>query len=314
MPNPFTAILTWIKTHKLTAFLLALVIYLCYRMSTPVPFALQNRDNFAVTRGEMMMDAGVANSAPAPMMAKSAVMPVTGGGLGGVMQDYGADRMVTQSTYFSIKVKNVAESIKQIEQLANEVGGFFVNSSLSSLDQGSDGSIAIRVPSEKREDTLTALRGIGVRVVSESVQGTDITDQYQDITEQLRILTTTKTKFESLLNKAETVGEMLEAQRELLSMQQQIDSLKGQQDFLQKSADTTLITAYLSTDELALPYSAPSQAWRPGVVFKEAVRSLLTSFRSLGNGLIWIGVYAPIWIPVVGGYIWWAKKQKTSAT
>ena len=83
-----------------------------------------------------------------------------------------------------------------------------------------------------------------------------------------------------------------------MHQQSQIDNLKGQQKYFEQSAKLSKITIYLSTDELALPY-APTNEWRPAVIFKEAVRSLLGTIRSIGSLIIWAGVYIPILIPVL---------------
>lgn len=309
MSNPFSSLIAWVKANKLSAFLLTIVVFGLFNLNQSTRTVSRQTTNgyMGEARSEVMMD-----SLAAPMAAKSIRLPFTGGG-DGAPDVPAADRLVSRTTSLSIKVKDVSESLRQIEALAVQLGGFMVNTSNSSVDEGADGSISIRVPSEKRADALAELRQTGVRVVSESVQGTDITDQYQDITEQLRILNLTKTKFESLLNKAEKISDMLEVQRELTNLQSQIDMYKGQQDYLASSAKYTLITAYLSTDELALPYTSPGQAWRPGVVFKEAIRSLMIDARGLGNGLIWLGVYTPLWLPVLLGYLWWVKRQKTRA-
>jgi hypothetical protein len=307
MTNPLSSSVSWVKANKLSAFLLAALAFLLLRSLGDSPVMYATRSS-SMERGGVMMDYAAA---PAPMRAKSMGSAVDS--LIGRPQNAGIstsqERMITKDTSLSIKTTDVADSIRKTEALATQLGGFFVNSSVSAIDEGADGSISIRIPSVRRDEALTALREFGVRVVSESVHGSDITDQYQDVTEQLRILTSTKSRFESLLNRAESIADMLEAQRELMNLQSQIDSLKGQQDYLAKSTEYSLISVFYSTDELALPYTSPSTAWRPGVVFKEAVRSLLDDVRALGNGLIWVGVYAPLWVPAILGYLWWQKRQ-----
>ena len=90
----------------------------------------------------------------------------------------------------------------------------------------------------------------------------------------------------------------MSVQQQLTSLQSQIDNLKGQQKYYEQSAKLSKITIYLSTDELALPY-APTNEWRPTVIFKEAVRSLVGAVRGIGSLTIWIVVFLPIIIPVV---------------
>lgn len=311
MTNPLTPLFAWIQANKFSSFLLAVVVFLIIRESRMgvMPLTkMMGQSEYSVSRGGVMMDAPMAEPAMMSdkMMPISAVPPM----LNSYDMDTGSARMVSKTTSLSLKVANVSETLRRIETLTTQWGGFVVSSSASALDDVGSGSISLRIPTTQREVALTELRNVGVSLVSESTDGTDITDQYQDTTEQLRILTETKTKVEALLNRAGTVADMLDAQRELMNLQSQIDSLKGQQEYLAKSAEFTLINAYLATDELALPYTPGSQAWRPGVVFKEAARELLANVRSVGNAIIWALVYAPVWLVGIGLYVWWMKRAR----
>lgn len=205
------------------------------------------------------------------------------------------NRMVIKDTSLSLKVKDVAHTVSEVERISVSLGGHLVNSHVSVPEGASTGTISVRVPSERRADALTQFKGLAVKVVSESVSGTDVTDQYVDYEERLRVLESTKAKFEAILEEARTVSEMLNVQRELLNLQSQIDQIKGQQQYLSQSAKLSHITLYVSTDELALPFS-PDQPWRPAVVFKTAVRSLVMHLRGLASLLIWAVVYSPVWL------------------
>jgi hypothetical protein len=134
--------------------------------------------------------------------------------------------------------------------------------------------------------------------VSENISGQDITDQYIDIQARLDILNRNKNTYLSFMDKATTIDEILRVQTQIFNLQDQIDRLQGQIKYMDASASTSLISVNISTDELALPY-APDNAWRPQLVFKQAVRSLLGTLHSVGNGVIWVAVYAVIFIPVL---------------
>ena len=134
-----------------------------------------------------------------------------------------------------------------------------------------------------------------VKVGSKNLNGTDVTDQYVDNEARLATLEKTKTKFEEILASAIRVQDILEVQRELINLQSQIDAVIGQQKYYEQSAAMARLTVYLSTDEFALPYS-PSESWRPEVIFKQAIRSLITHVRKLGTALIWLAVYSPVWL------------------
>lgn len=173
-----------------------------------------------------------------------------------------------------------------------------VSSSLSQPEEAPYANVVVRVPAKSLKATLDYFRSLSIKVSSENLFGTDVTDQYVDIQARLDTLNKTKAKFEEILVKADKVTDILEVQRQIIYIQDQIDSLKGQQQYLEKTAELAKITLYLSTDEFSLPY-APSAPFRPAVIFKYAVRSLVGTLRGIVQALIWIGVYSVIMVPVL---------------
>jgi hypothetical protein len=216
-------------------------------------------------------------------------------------------RMVTRDTSLSILVKDVPTVIKKIESSLASYGGFMVNSYLNQPEMAPSGSITIRVLTDKRQEALDYFKSLGVKVVSENVSGRDITDQYTDVEARLAVLNNTKTRLEALADRYGTITDLMNVQREMLNIQSQIDSLKGQEKYLSESVKYSLISLHLSTDELALPY-APDNAWRPALIFKQAVRSLVGNIRSLGTMAIWLAVYSPLFLVIIG-VVWYLKSR-----
>lgn len=219
------------------------------------------------------------------------------------------NRLVIQNTNLSLVVKDVAQIISQIDTTAKSLGGYLVDSNLNKPESAANGSITVRVPQEKLTEALNSFKKLAVKVVSESVRGEDVTDEYVDLEARLAVLNKTKAKFEEIMNQASAVQDLLNVQRELINVQSQIDSLKGQQQYYTQSAKLSKITVYLSTDELALPY-APTNEWRPLVVFKQAVRSLIVNIQQLANTFIWLIVYSPILVPAILLFLFVRKRLK----
>lgn len=291
-------IIFWVKANKLAALLLLIVGYFVY---------------FSFYRQEMTLMTGdyrgytVPGSSETSMMAPDAASS---------RSDYAPapeaeNRLVITESSMSLVVKKVAEIQKTIQKKAEELGGYLVNINISNPQEAAaaSGSIIIRVPQARLDEALGYFRGLAVKVVSENIHGRDVTDRYVDIQGRLDNLNKVKIKYEEILVKAEKVDDILQVQNQLVNLQSQIDNLKGQQNYLDKSAELSKITVYLSTDELALPY-APTEAWRPSVIFKKAVRSLVGSLRQAGSLIIWLLVYSVIWLPVLIIYIFFQKRKK----
>ena len=283
-------VFSWIKANKLTFVLLLIVFYFLY-------------NKFFLYHPSYEMDI----SPVAPQSAGSDLSQMRKiGGLGRIPVSLNeappttdvANRLVISESYLSLLVSNVTETQKQIIQTAEFLGGYMVNSNLNNPQDAATATVTVRVPSAKLQAALQTFRGLGVKVVSENLSGQDVTDEFVDNEARLETLEKTKAKFEEILDNAINVQDILTVQREIINLQSQIDAVKGQQNYLEKSAQMAKLTIYLSTDELALPY-APSETWRPAVIFKQAVRSILGSARKLGTLVIWLAVYSIIWLPIL---------------
>lgn len=292
--------MNWLGKNKLTAVLILLLAYFIARNYLPIyrPMYSNLSSQESSSSPGMMADYAPASSKISLLPQNRSYAPVE--------QE---NRLVVEESSLSLVVNKVRETVDQVIDKAKETGGFMVSSSLSRPEEGAFATVVIRVPEEKFRETIDALRGLAVKVVSENILGTDVTDEYVDIASRLFTLEKTKAKFESIMDQASKIDEILQVQREIISLQDQIDALKGREKYLEQTAKLAKITVYLSADELALPY-APSEPFRPQVIFKMAVRSLVRNVRSLATSLIWLIVYSVIWIPVLLIYFFIKRKKR----
>lgn len=303
-----TSMLDWIKRNKLASFLLVILLVILVKSLT------------ASFLGFNTMSLSGSGSVAMPQ-------PLSGVGLGAPSyskaisdtyypaQEYTpqtdvANRMVVQESNLSLLVKNVVEIRNKIVDFAQQNGGYMVNSTTSNPQDAPTAKVVIRVASDKLQEALDFFHSLSIKVVSENLYGTDVTDQYVDVEKRISLLESTISKYQEILSKATEISDITNLTREILSIQSQIDSLKGSQESLKQNASLAKLTVYLSTDEIALPY-APSETFRPEVIFKLAVRSLVGLLRQLATMAIWIGVYAVIWVPVaLVGYLVYRKIKK----
>lgn len=301
MPNK---IISWIKHNKLTTVLVLVLLYLLFGRTVSYKLARGvNYYNDSLVESEMFGGAAEFGSTGSSVsfdstMPRQKSAPAIGIPEPVAPQPDVTDRMVITNSSLSLQVANVTETIEQIKNKVSEYSGWIVNSNIDRREFGENAVLSLRVPSDKVEDLVPYLRELAVKVVNEDVSGTDITDQYVDLEERLLKLYETREKFEEIYDRATTVDEILRVQQQIFSIQNQIDSTLGQMEYYENSAKTSLVTIYLSTDETGLPYSPP-QSWRPEVVFKYAVRSLIGTLQKAGSLLIWLGVYSIILVPAV---------------
>ncbi len=300
-------IISWVQKNKLAAFLLVLVgLYL-----------LKNLVN--TFSGVSKLNLDVSKTTPvSPSYSGSGASPefsnLTSTSFRPPIQDYApqpnvSNRLVIQESNLSLLVKDVTDVRNKIVGYAQTTGGYMVSSNVSNPQDAPTATVIVRVPSDKLEEALTFFHSLSIKVVSENLLGKDVTDQYVDIDTRIAQLEKTKARLEEILSQAKEISDITSLTQQILNYQNQIDSYKGQQDALTKNAQLAKLTIYLSTDEIALPYT-PSETFRPSVIFKLAVRSLVGLLRNLATFAIWLGVYSVVWVPVLL-IVWYLRKRRS---
>lgn len=290
-------VINYIKSNKLTAFLALIVLYFVFKGSVVRPLSIVGPN--VMDYGQSSKSLRVESVAPSFGVSD---MAYEAGQSAPIPPSNTADRKVITNSNFSLLVRNVTESIDKIKTKVTQVSGFVIDSNIRRGETYESANLTLRVPSDKVDEISAYLRSISVKVMSENVSGNDITDQYVDIEGRISELQAVKAKLEQIMNSASGSDEMLRVFRQINDINSQIDSYKGQLTYMDRASETSRLVVALSTDELSLPYS-PAQPWRPEVVFKSAVRSLLTTLQSIGTFIIWIGVYIPLIVLVVATYL-----------
>ena len=301
-------VLDWVKRNKLAALLLVILLYILGKQ-----FA-SNFFGVSLKRGYTTLPSADSQIGIAPDSYSGMKAPKRGGIIPPPSYDYApapevTDRLVIEQSYLSLLVKNVRESADKIIKHAQTSGGYMVNSSFESPNESPTSTVIVRIPSKDLDSTLDFFRKLSIRVVSENLTGQDVTDQFVDNEARLATLNQTKAKFQEIFDRAAEISDIVNIQQQLINIQSQIDAVKGQQQYLEKSAQMAKVTIYLATDELSLPY-APSDSWRPSVIFKQAVRSLVLHLRGIASAVIWIVVFSVFWIPVLLVFYYIRKHRK----
>lgn len=302
--NTMKKIIHWVSGNKILSLIivlisLALINSAMQNFSNTFNYSSSGVNGFSSTSGPMgMSKIQISEKYPTNAVSFDSSMPREGMAYREVPPANAVeDRMVITNMSFSFVVGDVATAMDKMSSITKDLGGFVVSSDLSRPEEGGVGFLSVRIPADKVNEAEKAFGDQVKTVVSKNVSGMDVTDQFVDNEERLRVLRENKTRFESIMNSATNVEEILQVQREIFNLQSEIESIQGRQKYLEETSKTVLISIYLSTDELSLPYS-PTNAWRPEVVFKTAVRSLLATLQSLGNLVIWLAVFSVIWLPI----------------
>jgi hypothetical protein len=220
----------------------------------------------------------------------------------GVVPSYDVERVVIKNADLSLVVADPVTALETISQMANEKGGFVVNSYVYKVTSASGeelpaATVTIRVPAEMLDETLAEIKALvedaDVDILSESVSGQDVTSEVTDLESRLRNLQQAEAQLLEIMNNATDTEDVIAVFQELTSIREDIEVLQGQLQYYQESAKLSAISITLQAKEAVAPITIGG--WRPSLTLQRAAQALVNGLKFLANALIWIVIFvAPI--------------------
>ena len=222
-------------------------------------------------------------------MVESSLARNTVGGFAGEVAP--ADRVVIRSANLSIVVPEPAASVQAIAALASRMGGFVVSSNVfqtffSEANVSAErASITIRVPAERLDEALEAIRAGATEIQSENISGQDVTQEFTDLQSRLRNLVAAEEQLLEIMSSAQETEDVLRVFENLRQVSEEIEVIKGRIQYISESARLSAISVELIPDVAAQPLEIGG--WRPEGTVKEAFTALIRALRFLGEAAIW---------------------------
>jgi Domain of unknown function (DUF4349) len=198
------------------------------------------------------------------------------------------ERLVIENADLAIVVKDPKARMKEISDLAKEMGGFVVSSNLyqdtSTGREVPQANIVIRVPSDKLDEALAKIKEGAVDVPHENRSGQDVTSQYVDLQAQLKAKQAAEQKLLEIMDQATKAEDVLAIYLQVQTVQTEIEQLKGQIKYLEESAALSAISVQLIAEESTQPIEVGP--WKPEGAAKEAIQDLIFFFQNFVDFLI----------------------------
>ncbi len=214
---------------------------------------------------------------------------------------------IIKTANYSFQVDNVDKGVARIEALATQFGGSVLTSSVSAALSTQDqrtGAITVRVPADKFDAFRAEAKKNVKSVDNEQVSATDVTESVIDTKARLEAMKAEEQALLAILTQAKTVDDTLKVRTELSRVRADIESLSAQVKYY--DTQTSFSTA---TFLLTEPAVVKSEGFTPGITWKNAVQSLVNSWKGILQGLIIGGVYiGGILLPVLL-VLWVVKKM-----
>jgi hypothetical protein len=245
---------------------------------------------------------GVAQDSALPASAPEANRSTTvdnSGASGTAVQ-----RIVIKNADLAIVVADVEGRMKNIQVMAQQMGGFVVSSNLGQTYTSTnikvpEAQIVIRVPAEKLEEAMTQIKKDAVEVQSENVSGQDVTAEYVDLQSRLKNYEAAEAQLNDILKTATKTEDVVNIFNQLVYYREQIELVKGQMKYYEEAAALSAISVRIIAQETIQPVVIGT--WQPKGVALKAVQNLINFLKGFTEFLInFVILILPVLIIIFG--------------
>lgn len=230
------------------------------------------------------------------------------------------ERRIIRNADLQLETDQPQEAQNKIAQIAEGKGGFVVETTQSSSDVKATTrdtiTMTARVPAAKFQESLGEIRQTASRVVSETVKGQDVTEEFVDIEARLKAKKALEEQFLEIMKRSNSVADALNVQRELANVRGEIEQVEGRKRFLENQSSLSTIKVVIKTPAA---FSGSSQG------FFYRLKSSVGSGIDAASGVLFFLITAliallPFFIIVILPlyfllkYLWRRAQRKMTAT
>ena len=222
--------------------------------------------------------------------------------------DFG--RKIVKTAELGITSEDVRGGAAEAQRIAAGFGGTVVGSQTYRADNATYADLLVSVPSERFEEALDELRGLGEEVTTDTISGQDVTGEYVDLQSRERNLLAAEQTLLDLYDRADDVQDALSIQRELTGVRGEIEQVQGRIQYLRQSTESAQIS--LSIRPVASP-PKPPPAWDPALVVARAWSASLAVLQTLAAAILSTLVFGWWLIPLlIAGALWLRRRPRRS--
>ncbi len=224
------------------------------------------------------------------------------------------DRQVIYDGSIHFQAANTRDAFDRIVLLVQSSGGLLASSQVGEAveEEQPTISLTVRIPTGELTATLNEIRAVADRVITESLQSQDVTDQFVDIEAQLRNLYALEEELLVLLaelrdNNNADPAKLLQVFDQIRITRGEIEQLEGRKQMLTNLVSLATLSMTISPLPAAIPIVPTDPVWEPATQAKEALRSLVSAMQSFGGWVIRFALYTlPVLVLTAGPFIWLA--------
>jgi hypothetical protein len=200
------------------------------------------------------------------------------------------DALIVRTGSLGIEVADFDAAVAKAHTAITGLGGYVSGSQMATDGDQPYASITYRIPSDRWDDALAALKALGTKVVNEQTQAVEVTTAVVDLDARIENLRVTERSLQAIMAQAVKIPDILEVQSQLTTVRGEIEQLTAERDHLHDQASYGTLTVGWSMPVVAV--TTVQAAWDPADIVDAALAQLV----QLGQSVLTAG----IWLAIVG--------------
>jgi Domain of unknown function (DUF4349) len=241
---------------------------------------------------------------PAPAASSQPDEDETGGGRDGSGENAAplpGDQQIVKTGSLELEVSELDPALLRARTAIVGLGGYIAASQQSSGTGKDVASVTYRIPADRWDDALDALKKLSTKLLGERTEATEVSSELVDLGARIKNLEAEEIQIQGIMARAEKIEDILQVQAQLSGVRGQIEQLKAQQAHLQDQAALgTLAVTYLVPVAPIPPVVEAQESWDPQAEIDRAVAQLVQVGQAAGSVVIYLGIVILPLLLVIG--------------
>jgi hypothetical protein len=211
---------------------------------------------------------------------------------GGQIADAAArspDLLIVRTGQLEIVVRDLRVAVADADKRITAAGGYVSSSEESASGEDASASVVYRIPADRWDDALAAVRGLASETRHAQVQTEVVTSQVVDLGARIANLRASEAALQAIMVKSTAIRDVLDVQAKLTDVRGQIEQLVAEKTVLEgRAAFGTLTVVFNLPTTLAA--EEVRRGWDPATDVDKATGALLGLGQAVATLGIWLGI------------------------
>jgi len=205
------------------------------------------------------------------------------------------DLLIIKTGLLELQVASVEGAVSAGGDVVDGVGGYVSGSEQTGEGEDLSARVTYRIPTEEWDVALAGLRGLALKVVSQTTRTDDVSTEVVDLSARILNLQATERALQAIMTRATAIDDVLEVQDELTTVRGQIEKATAERaHLLEKASFSTLTVGFGLRPEPAAVVS--QERFDPATEIERASATLVDILQQLATAGIWFGI---VWLPIL---------------